>query len=27
VLLDWTEFPCDGDYASFANWVDPHLEL
>jgi hypothetical protein len=27
VLLDWTEFPGDGDYASFANWVDPHLEL
>jgi len=26
-LLDWTEFPGEGDYASFANWVDPHLEL
>jgi thiol-disulfide isomerase/thioredoxin len=27
VLLDWSEYPGDGDYASFANWVDPHLEL
>lgn len=26
-LLDWTEYPGDGDYASFASWVDPHLEL
>lgn len=25
-LLAWSEFPGDGDHASFADWVDPHLQ-